>query len=62
MLKFFIRFSSLRPVVIPHHMGRKRMHLELKDTMTRVGGDIKAKVDMLLLNPAHGRLDLLMKQ
>ena len=46
MLKFFIRFSSLRPVVIPHHMGRKRMHLELKDTMTRVGGDIKAKVEM----------------
>ena len=41
----FIRFSSLRPVVIPHHMGRKRMHLELKDTMTRVGGDIKAKVE-----------------
>jgi len=38
------KFSSLRPVVIPHHMGRKRMHLELKDTMTRVGGDIKAKV------------------
>ena len=33
-------------MVIPHHMGRKRMHLELKDTMTRVGGDIKAKVDM----------------
>ena len=30
--------------MIPHHMGRKRMHLELKDTMTRVGGDIKAKV------------------
>ena len=46
----FIRFSSLRPVVIPHHMGRKRMHLELKDTMTRVGGDIKAKVEYLHLN------------
>ena len=46
MLKILVRFSSLRPVVIPHHMGRKRMHLELKDTMTRVGGDIKAKVDM----------------
>ena len=38
----------MRPVVIPHHMGRKRMHLELKDTMTRVGGDIKAKVDFQL--------------
>jgi len=38
------RCASLRPVLIPHHQGRKRMHLELKETMTRVGGDIKAKV------------------
>merc|ERR1711962_1192147 len=32
------KFSSLRPVVIPHHMGRKRMHLELKDTLTGQDG------------------------
>ena len=32
------------PVVIPHHKGRKRMHLELRETMTRVGADIKQKV------------------
>ena len=29
-------FSKLRPVVIPHHKGRKRMHLELKDTVTKL--------------------------
>lgn len=37
-------FSSLRPLLVPHHKGRKRMHLELKETMSRVGTDIKHKV------------------
>ncbi|XP_039451470.1 uncharacterized protein LOC120430431 isoform X2 [Culex pipiens pallens] len=36
--------SQLRPVLIPHHKGRKRMHLELKETMLRVGTDLKQKV------------------
>ena len=36
--------ADLRPYIVPHHMGRKRMHLELKETMTRVGADIKQKV------------------
>ncbi|XP_055525898.1 proteoglycan 4 isoform X2 [Wyeomyia smithii] len=36
--------SNLRPVLIPHHKGRKRMHLELKETMVRVGTDLKQKV------------------
>ncbi len=37
--------SSLRPVTIPHHMGRKRMHLELKDTVRNLmTGDIKKKL------------------
>merc|ERR1719244_5740 len=36
--------SSLRPLLIPHHMGRKRMHLELKETMSRVGTDLKQRV------------------
>lgn len=36
--------SGLRPVLIPHHKGRKRMHLELKETMLRVGTDLKQKV------------------
>jgi len=30
--------------MVPHHKGRKRMHLELKETMSRVGTDIKQKV------------------
>lgn len=34
----------LRPVLIPHHKGRKRMHLELRETMQRVGNDIKQKI------------------
>ncbi|XP_032672390.1 SEC23-interacting protein-like isoform X2 [Odontomachus brunneus] len=33
-----------RPMLIPHHKGRKRMHLELKETMARVGADLKQKV------------------
>ena len=38
-------FSKLRPVVIPHHKGRKRMHLELKDTVTRLmTGDISKRI------------------
>nr|CAD7198841.1 unnamed protein product [Timema douglasi] len=36
--------TSLRPVLIPHHKGRKRMHLELKETMARVGADLKQRV------------------
>ena len=38
-------FAKLRPVVIPHHKGRKRMHLELKDTVTKLmTTDIKRKI------------------
>ncbi|KAL9887001.1 phosphatidic Acid Phospholipase A1 isoform 4-T4 [Glossina fuscipes fuscipes] len=33
--------SGIRPVLISHHKGRKRMHLELKETMTRVSMDLK---------------------
>ncbi|KAH1022969.1 hypothetical protein HUJ04_012269, partial [Dendroctonus ponderosae] len=36
--------AKLKPVLIPHHKGRKRMHLELKETMARVGADLKQKV------------------
>lgn len=35
---------DLRPILVPHHKGRKRFHLELKETMTRVGMDIKNRV------------------
>lgn len=36
--------STLRPVLIPHHKGRKRMHLELRETIERVGADFKQKI------------------
>ncbi|XP_077292886.1 uncharacterized protein LOC143915940 [Arctopsyche grandis] len=36
--------TKLHPVQIAHHKGRKRMHLELKDTVTRVGADIRQKI------------------
>lgn len=36
--------KECRPVLIPHHKGRKRMHLELKETMSRVGHDIKQRL------------------
>lgn len=35
---------ACRPVLIPHHKGRKRMHLELKENLARVGADIKARI------------------
>lgn len=35
--------ANVRPVLIPHHKGRKRMHLELRETMNRVSTDIKSK-------------------
>ncbi|XP_063630960.1 uncharacterized protein LOC134802307 isoform X2 [Cydia splendana] len=36
--------QDVKPSLIPHHKGRKRMHLELKDTMARVGADLKQKL------------------
>lgn len=36
--------QSMRPVLVPHHKGRKRMHLELRETVARVGADIKQKI------------------
>lgn len=53
--------ANVKPVLIPHHKGRKRMHLgnnhhffnyayiikffiELKETMARVGADLKQRV------------------
>ncbi|XP_045541317.1 uncharacterized protein LOC106710674 [Papilio machaon] len=38
------QLRNVKPFQIPHHKGRKRMHLELKDTMARVGADIKQKL------------------
>eukprot|EP00062_Callorhinchus_milii_P027482 gi/632990831/ref/XP_007884351.1/ PREDICTED: phospholipase DDHD2-like [Callorhinchus milii] len=32
---------ELEPMLIPHHKGRKRMHLELKESLTRMGSDLK---------------------
>ncbi|XP_046327437.2 phospholipase DDHD2-like isoform X2 [Haliotis rufescens] len=36
--------SSIKPVLIPHHKGRKRLHLELRESLTRVGNDLKNKL------------------
>ncbi|XP_014668792.1 PREDICTED: SEC23-interacting protein-like, partial [Priapulus caudatus] len=35
---------DLKPVLIPHHKGRKRMHLEIKENMARIGSDIKQQL------------------
>ncbi|XP_052007223.1 SEC23-interacting protein [Xyrauchen texanus] len=32
---------ELNPVLIPHHKGRKRLHLELKESLSRMGSDLK---------------------
>jgi hypothetical protein len=36
--------ATIPPVLIPHHKGRKRMHLELKETLQQVSADIKTKL------------------
>ena len=33
----------LKPVLMPHHKGRKRMHLELRENLTKVGEDLNWK-------------------
>lgn len=35
---------TIKPVVIPHHKGRKRLHLELKEGLSRMGYDLKQKL------------------
>ncbi|XP_078463612.1 LOW QUALITY PROTEIN: triacylglycerol hydrolase DDHD2-like [Lampetra planeri] len=35
---------DLKPVLIPHHKGRKRLHLELKDTIEWMGTDMKEEL------------------
>ncbi len=35
---------QVEPVLMPHHLGRKRMHLELKEGLTKVSGDLKQKM------------------
>ncbi|XP_041368088.1 phospholipase DDHD2-like isoform X2 [Gigantopelta aegis] len=36
--------SNVKPVLMPHHKGRKRFHLELKESLSRVGADIKQRI------------------
>ncbi|CAL8248247.1 unnamed protein product [Merluccius merluccius] len=36
--------DDLEPMLIPHHKGRKRMHLELKESLTRMSADLKNNV------------------
>lgn len=36
--------KDVKPVLIPHHKGRKRMHLELRDSIVRMGSDLKSKI------------------
>ncbi|KAJ8005690.1 hypothetical protein DPEC_G00120540 [Dallia pectoralis] len=36
--------TDLEPMLIPHHKGRKRMHLELKESLTRLSTDLKNNV------------------
>ncbi|KAG5674108.1 hypothetical protein PVAND_004093 [Polypedilum vanderplanki] len=36
--------STVPPSLIPHHKGRKRMHLELKETFQQVSAEVKTKL------------------
>ncbi|XP_078588288.1 triacylglycerol hydrolase DDHD2-like isoform X1 [Branchiostoma floridae x Branchiostoma japonicum] len=35
---------DVKPVLIPHHKGRKRLHLELKESLSRMGTDLKRAI------------------
>ena len=48
-------FAKIKPVLVPHHKGRKRFHLELKDSLQRVGTDLKQK----FMSGIRGALDSL---
>ncbi|XP_053407052.1 phospholipase DDHD2-like isoform X2 [Mercenaria mercenaria] len=36
--------GNMKPFLMPHHKGRKRLHLELKESLARMGTDIKQKI------------------
>lgn len=38
------RYQYVDPVLIPHHKGGKRMHLQLRDGIARIGSDLKYKI------------------
>lgn len=38
------RFKDVEPVLIPHHRGGKRMHVQLREGFARVGHDIKHRL------------------
>lgn len=38
------RFAYIKPVLIPHHRGGKRIHLQLRDGFAKVGSDLKHKI------------------
>lgn len=48
------KMSSVCPVLIPHHKGRKRMHLEIKEQMTRVGFELKQRLFSSLQSTVSG--------
>lgn len=42
MLTVIVVFQQ-KSVLIPHHKGRKRIHLQLKDNLAWVGSELKSK-------------------
>lgn len=36
-------FAKLKPVLIPHHKGRKRLHYVVRDSIVQLGSDLKEK-------------------
>uniref|UniRef100_A0A671Q9T5 Phospholipid phosphatase 5-like n=1 Tax=Sinocyclocheilus anshuiensis TaxID=1608454 RepID=A0A671Q9T5_9TELE len=49
---------DLLPMLIPHHKGRKRMHLELKEGLTRVSSDLLGSLRMVWQNFEYSFSDL----
>ncbi|ESO93104.1 hypothetical protein LOTGIDRAFT_232837 [Lottia gigantea] len=49
--------SVIKPFLLPHHKGRKRLHLELKESLSRVGADLKNKFMESLKSTWHSIQD-----
>ncbi|KAK6178146.1 hypothetical protein SNE40_012963 [Patella caerulea] len=52
--------SLIKPFLLPHHKGRKRLHLELKESLARVGADLKHKFMESLKSTWHSIQDFAM--
>lgn len=40
-------YSSIKPELVPHYKGRKRIHIEIRDNISKVGATLKRGLEMV---------------